>query len=168
MPHCPDCAIEVGTQAAAQIIDTVLDCVEGTRLFLMAPVELDPGQEYEQLWDEIRTSGFQRVRIDRTTYRVDEIPELDRRSVHHVTVVVDRITAREGDRSRIAESIELALQLGKGEMEVALVNESQDETQWEVIPHSQHLACNSCGRSFEHLTPHHLSLIHISAPTRPY
>ncbi len=157
VPHCPDCDIEVGTQAADQIIDKVLDCEEGTRMFLMAPVELDPGQEYEQLWDEIRTSGFQRVRIDRTTYRVDEIPELDRRSVHHVTVVVDRITAREGDRSRIAESIELALQLGKGEMEVALVNESQDETQWEVIPHSQHLACNSCGRSFEHLTPHHFS-----------
>ena len=157
IPHCPDCDVSVGTQTSDQIVDKILSEDENTRLYLLAPVECDTGQQYTALWDEIRASGFIRVRVDGTTYSLEEMPELDRRVSHTIEVVVDRITVRDKDRSRIAESVESALQIGKGVLNVAYAQKKMDESQWLVRKHSQHLACEECGRSFEQLTPHHFS-----------
>ena len=157
IPHCPDCDVSVGTQTSDQIVDKILSEDENTRLYLLAPVECDTGQQYTALWDEIRASGFIRVRVDGTTYSLEEMPELDRRVSHTIEVVVDRITVRDKDRSRIAESVESALQIGKGVLNVAYAQKKMEESQWLVRKHSQHLACEECGRSFEQLTPHHFS-----------
>ncbi|MBN1854548.1 MAG: ATP-binding cassette domain-containing protein, partial [Pirellulales bacterium] len=156
-PYCPDCDLPVGTQTADEITDKIVAEPEGSKLYLMAPVEVEVGEFYETLWDEVRTSGYVRVRIDGTTYHLDDVPGMDRRRRYAVEVVVDRIAVRPNIRSRIAESIEAALALGHGVLHVAYVDESVDETRWEVRRHSLHRVCEKCGRSFEALTPHHFS-----------
>jgi excinuclease ABC subunit A len=156
-PHCPDCDIPVGTQSADQVVDSILAEPPGTRLYLMAPVEIDVGQQYAALWDELRTSGYNRVRIDGQTHTLDSPPEIDRRRKHKIEVVLDRISVKDEARSRIAGSVENALALGKGVMHVAYANDDVPEPKWETVVHSQHMACRQCGRSFESLTPHSFS-----------
>jgi len=154
--HCPDCSVPVGTQSADEVIDKVLAEPEGTKLYLMAPVDIEVGRRYESLWDELRTAGYNRIRVNGTTHPLDEPPEIDRRRKHRVEVVVDRVVVRAKERSRIAESVENALALGRGVLHVAYASDAP-ETRWPVTAHSQHLACDSCGRSFEPLTPHSFS-----------
>lgn len=156
-PYCPDCDIPIGTQTSDQIVDKIMRFPEGTRLMLMAPIEPDVNQSYEKLWDEVRAMGFQRLRIDKLTTAIDDAPELSRRSKHEVEIVVDRIVIKPDSRSRIADSIEAALSVGKGVCHVAEPAESVPENYWKVTRHSQHLACECCGRSFEHLTPNNFS-----------
>ncbi len=155
--YCPDCDIPIGTQTSDQIVNKLMQYDEGTRLLLLAPIEPAPTQSYEELWDELRQSGFVRVRIDGVTHSIDEVPDLNRRTRHVLEVVVDRITIQSKSRSRIADSVEGALSIGRGVLNVAVVHEELPEMMWEVVRHSQHLACDQCGRSFEALSPHHFS-----------
>jgi excinuclease ABC subunit A len=115
------------------------------------------GRQYESLWDEIRAAGYVRVRVDGRTYSLDRPPEIDRRRRHQVQVVIDRVVVKAKQRSRIADSIENALALGRGVLHVAGVSETLPESRWQVQVHSQHMACHRCGRSFEPLTPHRFS-----------
>ncbi|MDX1944990.1 MAG: excinuclease ABC subunit UvrA, partial [Pirellulaceae bacterium] len=155
--YCPACEIPVGTQSADQVVDSVLALPDGQKLYVMAPVEIEVGQQYAALWEQLRSTGYTRVRIDGHTHPLDSVPEIDRRRKHKVEVVIDRITVKEESRSRIAGSVENALALGKGVLHLAVVSETLPEPKWEVIVHSQHLACQKCGRSFEPLTPHSFS-----------
>lgn len=155
--YCPTCEIPVGTQTADQVVDSILEYPVGTRLFLMAPLEVEVGQQYTTLWESLRGSGYNRVRVNGTTYTLDQPPEIDRRRKHKVEVVVDRIVAQPQGKSRISGSVEQALSLGKGVMHVAVAAEGVPEEKWEIIVHSQHMACKQCGRSFESLTPHSFS-----------
>ncbi len=156
-PHCPDCDIPIGTQTSDQIVDKILQYEEGTRLLLLAPVEPDANQSYEQLWEEIKGNGFIRVRIDDVTYGIDEVPVINRRSRHQVEIVVDRMVVKQESRSRIADSVESALAIGKGVIRVAESSEAIPEKHWKTVKHSQHLSCSCCGRSFDTLTPHNFS-----------
>ncbi|MCC7417051.1 MAG: excinuclease ABC subunit UvrA, partial [Acidobacteria bacterium] len=156
-PHCPDCGLPVGSQSADEVIAKVMDHPPGTRLFLMAPLEIDVGQRYETLWEEMRQAGYARVRIDGQTFGLDKPPGIDRRRKHRVEVVVDRVAVRPEARSRIAGSVENALALGKGVLAVAYPQEGVPEPSWPAAVHSQHFACGRCGRSFEPLSPHHFS-----------
>lgn len=155
--HCPDCGIAVGTQSADEVIDKVMSYPEGTKIFLMAPIEVQAGENYDQLWKSLREKGFVRVRVDGRTFPIEQAPQFDRRSRHQVDAVVDRAIVRKNQRSRLAESVEACLDMGKGVVRVALVDDGRDETEWTVETHSQHLACMRCGRSFESLSPHHFS-----------
>src|SRR6266576_1599689 len=78
-PYCPDCDIPIGTQTADEIIDKIMSLSEGTKLYLMAPLERKGQEKYETLWDEVRRSGFVRMRVDGTSYNVDEPPSIDHR-----------------------------------------------------------------------------------------
>ncbi|HEV3025306.1 MAG TPA: excinuclease ABC subunit A, partial [Pirellulales bacterium] len=156
-PHCPDCDVPIGTQSADEVIDKIMAHDEGTKLFLMAPLEIDVGDDYESLWDEIRANGYPRVRVDRQTYSIDTPPKIDRRRKHLVEVVIDRAVVRSGNRSRIADSVESALNLGRGVLHVAYPADDVPEETWRTVIHSQHCACERCGRSFEPLTPHNFS-----------
>ncbi len=156
-PHCPACDIPIGTQSADEIIDKIMAEPEGAKLFLMAPLDIQVGEKYETLWDEIRAAGYPRMRVDRQSYAVDEPPAIDRRRKHLVEVVIDRIVVRPDGRSRIAGSVESALSLGKGMLHVAYPNDDVSEPKWRTEIHSQHFACDRCGRSFEPLTPHSFS-----------
>ena len=156
-PHCPACDAMIGTQTADEIIERIVARPSGTQLYLLAPLTISVGEKYDALWEQVRARGYVRVRIDGQTYSIDQTPEIDRRRKHTVEVVVDRVTLRENTRSRVAESVETALGIGEGTIRVAVVDKEKDEDRWAVEIHSQHFACDQCGRSFEPLGPHHFS-----------
>ena len=156
-PYCPDCDRKIGTQTLDQIVDRVMDHEDGQKLLLMAPLFLDGSQTWIALFEEIRTEGFIRVRIDGKTWGIDEVPEIDKRKRHEVDVVVDRIAVSPKSLSRIADSVESALAIGRGVIRLAYPDANVDEKRWRVARHSQHLACDKCNRSFDLLSPHNFS-----------
>ena len=155
--HCPECQTPVATQTTDEVIERLLSLEEGTKLLLLAPQEVRVGHQYERLWENLREQGFARVRVDGTTHRLEEVPEIDRKRKHNVEVVVDRVTVRSRQRSRIADSVEAALEMAHGVMRVASVDDTRDETDWKVESFSLFRACETCGRSFEELTPNNFS-----------
>ena len=155
--HCPTCGRPVGTQTADEIVDKVLSLPEGTKVYVMAPLERKGQEKYETLWEEIRRAGYVRMRVDGKSYAIDEPPAIDHRRKHAVEVVVDRNVVKPGTRTRVAEAVEQALDLGRGVMHVGHVEADKDETKWRVEKFSQHLACEHCNLSFEPLNPHHYS-----------
>ncbi|WP_146518966.1 excinuclease ABC subunit UvrA [Stieleria varia] len=155
--HCPDCDCVVGTQTPDEIVDKVMAMTEGTKALILAPIEVVAGDASKDTWQSLRSQGFQRVRVDGVTMSLDDAPALDPRKRQSVQVVVDRIVVQPSDKSRISDSVEQALSLGVGVVQVAISDPDRDEHRWDVITHSQHLVCGSCGRSFPTLTPHHFS-----------
>ncbi len=158
-PYCPDCQIPIGSQTTDEIVARVMKHPAGTRLMLLASREITIGHRYETLWEELRRSGFVRVRIDGMIYNLDDVPEIDRLRKHDVEVVVDRIEIRNDkkNRSRIAESIEQTLDMGNGTMIVLEVDDFKPQTRWKSKTHSLHNVCDQCGRSFETLAPNNFS-----------
>ncbi len=156
-PYCPTCDLPIGTQTADEIVEKILHHPEGTKLYVMAPIERRDGEAYDHLWDDLRASGFSRVRVDGQSVRLDEPPTLSPRRKHRIEVVIDRAVVRRATRSRLADSVEAALDLGKGVVLVAEVGDEANEAHWPVERFSQHRSCDSCGRSFEELSPHNFS-----------
>ncbi len=156
-PYCPACGVAIGTQTADEIVEKILHLPEGSKVYVMAPVDRADNESYDALWDDLRGSGFTRVRVDGASHSLDAPPELSHRRKHRVEVVVDRAIVRRKTRSRLADSIESALDLGKGVVHVARVGDDADEARWPVDRYSQHRSCDGCGRSFEELSPHHFS-----------
>ena len=154
---CPACEIPISRQTTDEVIARVRDLPAGDRVLILAPQEIRVGQDYQGLWRSLQEDGFRRVRIDGTTCRIEEVPEIDRRRRHTVEVVVDRITPGKTSRTRVADSVEMALGLGRGEMRIATENPQREEPDWVVEPFSLHAACENCGISFEELTPNHFS-----------
>ena len=155
--HCPKCRTPVGTQTPDQIVDKVLAMPKGSRILLMAPIDMEPTAEPGDAWRHLRASGYQRLRIDGKTHPIDSAPPWDPRRQQRVQVVVDRVVVGDDDRSRVSDSVEQALSLSAGVLDVAIADAERDETAWEERRHSQHLVCSGCARSFEALTPHHFS-----------
>lgn len=156
-PYCPECNLPVGTQTLDQIVDKIMDHPAGKPLLLLAPLDLRDGGDVEELWEQLRRSGYSRVRVDGVIHKLDSPPPIDHRRKHQVEVVVDRIILRHDQRSRVAGSVENALTLGEGVVIVAYPDERIPEPMWKTAVHSQHFACQRCGRSFEPLAPHHFS-----------
>ncbi len=156
-PYCPKCGVPIGTQTADEIVEKVLQLPEGSKVFVMAPFERRDGDRYESLWDELRASGFARVRVDGKSVSLDSPPKLSDRRKHKIEVVVDRAIVQRSTRSRLADSIESALDLGKGVVHIARVSDKALESSWSVDRYSQHRVCDSCSRSFDELAPHHFS-----------
>ena len=156
-PYCPDCNVPIGTQTSDEIVDKIMAHPEGSKLYLMAPLSIGVGEKYETLIDDVRSRGYVRIRLDGKTFHVDEIPAIDRRRRHALELIVDRITVRPQNRSRVAESVEAALAISDGIAHTAVVDEDRPEPKWKVKKHSQHYACDRCHRSFEPLTPHSFS-----------
>ena len=156
-PYCPACGVAIGTQTADEIVEKILHLPEGSKVYVMAPVDRRDNEDYAALWDELRGSGFARVRVDGASHNLDAPPELSHRRKHRIEVVIDRAIVRRKTRSRLADSVEAALDLGKGVVHVARVGDEADEPRWPVDHYSQHRSCDGCGRSFEELSPHHFS-----------
>ncbi|MEC7718648.1 MAG: excinuclease ABC subunit UvrA [Planctomycetota bacterium] len=156
-PFCPTCDIPIGTQTVDEIVDKILARPEGERFVLLAPLDTETISDVGQLWEELRGQGFQRVRLDGETYSIDEAPKFDRRRRHQLQLVIDRLQVQASQRSRLSESVETALSFGRGLLQVAFPDKDVPEPRWEVVRHSQFLACDVCGTSYETLGPQNFS-----------
>ena len=155
--YCPDCQLPAVRQTTDQIVDSILQHPPGTKLLLLAPLEIDRTTAFSKVWERLRSQGFARVRIDGVTRGLDEIPEMDHRRRHDVAVVIDRISVDPRQRTRLADSVESALDFGKGVLQTALADNAREESQWKVQRFSLHLSCGSCQRSFEIQAPQKFS-----------
>jgi excinuclease ABC subunit A len=120
-PHCPICGRPIVGQSAEQIIDQVMELAEGTRFMVLGPVIRGRKGEYGKLLDELRADGFARVKIDDRVRMLEESIVLDKRYKHDISVVVDRLAMRHDVRKRLADSIETAVGLADGLVEVERV-----------------------------------------------
>ena len=120
-PHCPICGRPIVGQSAEQIIDQVMELAERTRFMILAPVVRGRKGEYGKLLDELRADGFARVKIDDRVRLLEESIVLDKRYKHDISVVVDRLVMRHDVRKRLADSIETAVGLADGLVEVEIV-----------------------------------------------
>jgi excinuclease ABC subunit A len=152
--HCPRCQVPAGAQTAEQMVDRILRLPENRRILVLAPLEPARHEGYEALLRRARQEGFARVRVDGQVCEPGAEPELDRRLRHRVEVVVDRLSVRQRERSRLHESVERALALSGGELLIASPDDAQQER------YSRRFSCPQCGRSFEALTPQSFSFNH--------
>jgi excinuclease ABC subunit A len=156
VPHCPVDGTLVSRQTPQQIVDRILELPDGARFQVLAPVVRGRKGEYQALLEELAGQGYARARIDGEIRELSELPKLARYENHTIEVVVDRLVKRKGIERRLTDSLETALRLAEGVAEVALVSRDPDE-QEEVLTFSQHLACSTCGRSFDELAPRNFS-----------
>jgi excinuclease ABC subunit A len=126
-PHCPICGRPIVGQSAEQIIDQAMELAEGTRFMVLAPVVRGRKGEYGKLLQELRNDGFARVKIDDRVRMLDESIVLDKRYKHDISVVVDRLVMRHDVRKRLADSIETAVALAEGLVELEVVGRARDE-----------------------------------------
>jgi excinuclease ABC subunit A len=153
VPHCPNDGTPVTRQSAAQITESVLAWPEETRIEVLAPIVRGRKGEFRDLLDDVRKRGFVRVRVDGDTYDLGSVPALNRRQNHDIAVVVDRLVVRAADRSRLNDSIETALKLGDGVVEV--VRPAPGPRSATVF--SERFACPTCGLSLPELEPRQFS-----------
>jgi excinuclease ABC subunit A len=160
--HCPDCGTQVGAQSVDQTVEKILSHPGGTKLLILAPIELKVGQSPESLFAALQAAGHVRIRIDGRTVRLDEKPALDRKRKSRLEIVIDRVTADPAARSRLAQSVEAAFDAGGGTLLVARAIDGHDgkpldEPDWPVEVLSRRLACPDCGRGFKPLEPRQFS-----------
>lgn len=152
-PYCPDCDLPVGSQTVDQIVEQILELPESTRFMILAPKVRERKGEYKDLLDAARKDGFVRVRINGNVLHLDDEIKLDKKLSHNIEIVIDRMVIQEDIRSRLADSIELAITQGNG---VVLIDVPGEEEKM----FSTKNACLNCGKSFDELTPQHFSFNH--------
>ncbi|MDR2607143.1 MAG: excinuclease ABC subunit UvrA [Treponema sp.] len=149
VPHCPVCGREIKEQPIDQIIDTIMELGEGTRVQLLAPVIRGKKGEHQKIIEDAKKAGFARARIDGVPVGLDEEIRLDKQKKHSIEIIVDRLVIGKDIRTRLAESVEAALDAADGIM-VALVHGSDGDTEQFF---SQKNACPDCGISIPELQP---------------
>ena len=165
IPLCPNDGTPVSRQTPSQIADAVLQWPEGTRIEVLGPVVRGRKGEFRDLFEDLRKRGFVRVRVDGEVYELDKVPALHRRHNHDVAVVVDRLVVREGDRGRLVDSIETALKVADGIVEVVPHDRRPDSSAERsgssgrpaARLFSERLSCPTCGHSFQDLEPRQFS-----------
>ncbi len=146
-PHCHVCGRPISGQSAEQIIDQVMELPESTRFMVLAPIVRGRKGEYGKQLEELRAEGFGRVKVDGELRRLDEDIVLDKKYKHDIAVVVDRLVMKGELRKRLADSIETAVALADGLLEIELVDESR------TLTFSEKFACPVHGPSLVELEP---------------
>jgi excinuclease ABC subunit A len=153
VPHCPNCGRAVQRQSAAQITDVVLVGAEGTKLEVLAPLVRGRKGEFRELFEAARKQGFVRAWVDGDVIELADPPKLNRRMNHDVSVIVDRLVLKADDRGRLADSIETALKLADGMVEVvSLIGGVRESAMF-----SERYGCPHCGISLPEMEPRHFS-----------
>ena len=157
-PHCPECGRPVAKQSVDQIVDNVMELPAKTKIYILAPKIYGRKGEHQKLLEQVKSQGYVRVRIDGEIRSLDEEIKLDKNKKHIIQVVVDRLAVREGIESRLAESIETAMEMGGGIVVILsqlsrLNDNGEEETYFEEKMYNKEFACPHCGISFEELTP---------------
>jgi excinuclease ABC subunit A len=155
-PHCPSCGRPVRRQSATQIAEQIAAWPESTRVEILAPLVQGRKGEFRELFDEALQEGFVRARVDGNLVELSDPPKLNRRANHDISVVVDRLIARAEERARIAESVETALRMAGGTVEVR-VHDGAEDDEGELHLFSERYACASCGINIAELEPRQFS-----------
>ncbi len=149
-PHCPICGKEIKSQSVDQMVDTIMEFEEGTKLLVLAPVVRGRKGEHEKILERIRKEGFSRARIDGEIYLLDEDEiKLEKTFKHTIEIVVDRIVVKPGQEGRISEACELAMMHGDGL--VNIIGDFYDHHYERTF--SSKFACPDHGVSIEELEP---------------
>jgi excinuclease ABC subunit A len=142
IPHCPNCGKEIKPQTPQQIIEQVLGSIKkGQKFIVKAPLVRDRKGEYKDLLADLKKQGYLRVEIDDIQYTLDEEIHMEKNIKHNIRVLVDRLVMKKDINTRLADSIETALELTDGIVIIDLISEGE-----QVF--SEHLACVDCGISF--------------------
>lgn len=147
MPYCYICGREISAQTVDQIVDRILQMPKGTRFHVLGPVVRGRKGEYRDLLLKLSKKGYVRVRIDGDVHLLSDVPPLERYKQHSIEVVVDRLVMKEDIRSRLADSVEIALREGDGIVKIENLSEKREEI------FSTRFSCPVCGISYEELTP---------------
>ena len=150
VPHCPNCGKVIEKQTVDQIVDTLMQLPERTRLQLLAPVVRGRKGQHEKVLNDARKSGYVRVRIDGNLYELSEDISLEKNIKHNIEILVDRLVVREGIQQRLADSIETVMALTGGLLIV-------DIPDGETMNFSQSFSCPDCGISIDEIEPRSFS-----------
>ena len=149
-PHCFNCGRPIAAQSAEQIIDQIMGMEEGTRFMVMAPIVRGRKGEYGKQLEELRAEGFTRVKVDGDLRMLDEEIKLDKKLKHDISLVVDRLIMRPDVRKRLADSVETAVALADGVLEVETMPREGEPV---LQTFSERFACLHCGISMPELEP---------------
>ena len=145
-PYCPNCGKKIEKQTIDQIVDTVMELEKGTKIQILAPVIRGRKGEFTKLLEGFSKEGFVRARIDGQVVELTDDLQINRKKKHNVEIIVDRLVIKEDIRSRLTESIEIALKYANNIVLVDIIGDKE-------MLFSQNYACPDCGISFEELTP---------------
>ena len=148
-PVCPDHNEELKAKTVSEICDEILKIKDNSKIMLMAPIVRGKKGEHLAIYDDLRKSGYVRVKVDGVVYPIEEFPELEKNKKHDISAVIDRLVIKKGDaiRSRISESIETSLQLSDGLIEIENIDSG------EKILFSSNFSCSQCGYAVPELEP---------------
>ena len=150
IPHCPNCGREIARQTVDQMVDRIMALPERTRIQILAPVVRGRKGEHQKVFDRARKSGYVRLRVDGNLYDVSEEIKLEKNIKHNIEIVIDRLVVKEGIQRRLTDSVENALQLADGLLQVDVVD-------GEMMQFSQSFACPDCGISVQEIEPRSFS-----------
>ncbi|WP_462259181.1 excinuclease ABC subunit UvrA [Vagococcus teuberi] len=145
-PICPNDGTKISSQSPEQMTDKLLELEERTRIQILAPLIRGKKGQHKKVFEKIKKDGFVRVRVDGKTYDISEVPELEKNKKHDVEIIVDRIVIKDGVRSRLFDSLELALRLADGYVLVDVMDQ-------EEMLFSEHYACPYCGFTVGDIEP---------------
>ncbi|MBW1713841.1 MAG: excinuclease ABC subunit UvrA, partial [Deltaproteobacteria bacterium] len=146
-PFCYQCGREIKAQSVQEIVDQILALEAGTRLQVLSPVVIGRKGEFAKLFERLIREGFLRVKVDGHLHDLAQVPALNKKQKHDIEVVVDRLVLKDEIRSRLAESLEMALELAQGLVKVELVDQGRE------LLFSSKRACLQCGLSYPELNP---------------
>jgi len=145
-PHCPQCGRPIAGQSVQQIVDRILELPPGTRFSVLAPVVRGRKGEYGRLFEELRGDGFSRVKVDGEVRELGEPIDLDKKYKHDIAVVVDRLIMKEDLRRRLTDSVETAVHLAEGLVDIEISG-------GETLTFSEKFACLHCNISLPEIQP---------------
>ena len=149
-PHCPDHKIKLEAQTVSQMVDKVMKLPADTRIMILAPIVRERKGEHLHVFNELRTSGFIRARVDGLVCEIDYPPALEKNKKHSIDAVVDRLKIKPDLQQRLAESFETAIQLADGLAVVTLMDGKKADNE---MVFSSLFACPQCGHSIAELEP---------------
>ncbi len=150
VPHCPECHEPITEQSIDQILDAIYRLEEGSRLMILSPVVLGRKGEHKKIFSYGKAEGYTRFRIDGKIYQIDEVPSLNKQEKHTIEIVIDRLILSSETRSRLADSIERAVEISEGLITTLHVKADKEE---ELTTYSQRNSCVHCGISLPDLEP---------------
>ena len=147
VPYSPETGLPIESQTVSQIVDQIMAMGDGTKLYLLAPIVRGRKGEYKKEFKELQAKGFQRVKVDGELYEITEVPELNKKLKHDIEVVVDRLVVRDDIATRLADSVETALNLADG------LCIAEDATSGDQKLFSEKFACPVSGFTIPEIEP---------------